>query len=326
MKIWILAAAALPVLGAIGLVPIGGPAPQSPQRSRGGGVDLSAFSNARPATPLRLLFIHHSCGGQLLADQGDEQEAGGRCLYQSHPSGGGLRHKLEAQGYEVHEASYGSEIGEHTDAFDWVPKFRDKMDKVLTVDKNDRYLASGLRHQIVVFKSCYTESRFQAEGAAPGSPNGPEKTLWNYKAHMAQLLEQTKKHPDVLFVYLTPPPLSAVMPKERLFRFVANALRGRPHLWEQKASQAAIGRKYTQWVSAADGWLRDYPVGNVAAFDYFDVLTGHGASNLSQYATPDGDDHPTLAGNEKAADEFVPFLNQAVRRHAVHRAAAIAAP
>ena len=39
---------------------------------------------------------------------------------------------LIAQGYQVQEASYGSQLGEHTDDGDWLPKFRDQMDASVT--------------------------------------------------------------------------------------------------------------------------------------------------------------------------------------------------
>jgi hypothetical protein len=58
----------------------------------------------------KLLFIHHSCGGQLLCDRGPAVETS-RCVYTSHPNGGGLRGKLTEAGYQVSEASYGSKLG-----------------------------------------------------------------------------------------------------------------------------------------------------------------------------------------------------------------------
>ena len=85
-------------------------------------LDLSAFSAASPVQTVDLLFIHHSCGGQLLAAPG--ADAGENCIYSTHPNGGNLRILLEQSGYRVHEASYGCRIGADTDIFDWLPKFR----------------------------------------------------------------------------------------------------------------------------------------------------------------------------------------------------------
>jgi len=208
----------------------------------------------------------------------------------------------------------GGRIGDRTDAFDWLPKFRDQWDELLRVDMNDLPLPDGQRNQVVIFKSCYTESRFTGEGEPPGNPAGPDKTLANYKAHMTALLAELQKHPEVLFVYITPPPTSSVVPKERLWKYLLKTALGKPHAADVMAMQGSIARKYNTWIVAKDGWLADYPLKNVAVFDYYDVLTGHGKSNLSYYAPPDGDDHPTRAGNQAAAAELVPFFNRAVRR------------
>jgi hypothetical protein len=76
-----------------------------------------------------------------------------------------------------------------------------------------------------------------------------------------------------------------------------------------------LAREFNHWLSDTNGWLKNYPLHNVVVFDYYDVLTGNGVSDYSAYATDRGyDSHPSREGNEKAAQLFVPFLNQAVRR------------
>src|SRR5687768_17412817 len=80
--------------------------PRVPRRE----VDLSGFSPEPPKKTLDLLFIHHSCGGQLLAAGGSAE--GTNAIYKSHPNGGGLRAMLEQNSYKVHEASYASRIGQ----------------------------------------------------------------------------------------------------------------------------------------------------------------------------------------------------------------------
>jgi hypothetical protein len=48
-------------------------------------------------------------------------------------------------------------------------------------------------------------------------------------------------------------------------------------------------------------------------FDYYHILTGRGASNWSGYPTRDGlDSHPSSQGNTLVANEFVPFLSEAI--------------
>jgi len=57
-------------LAALGvmIIPIGGDMKESTPIDRATPMDLSDFSDAAPSTSLRLLFIHHSVGGQLLTD------------------------------------------------------------------------------------------------------------------------------------------------------------------------------------------------------------------------------------------------------------------
>ena len=273
-------------------------------------LDLSDYADAPPAEPLRLLFIHHSCGGQLLATPGPD--AGTNCIYTSNPNGGGLLLRLKKNSYEVHQASYGSRIGENTDLFDWPPKFRDQMDRVLSCDFQDTRYADGRRNQIVVFKSCFPNNHFTSAGTAPGNPGGPELTVWNARAAYAALLDEFRKHPEVLFVCVTAPPLAPQTPPQPRWKQLAREILGRD---DHRATSASLAREFNDWLAGRAGWLKDYPLTNVAVFDYYDILTGNGASNLSLYPTGDGlDAHPSREGNEKAAEAFVPFLNRAVRR------------
>ncbi len=312
---WILVGSAVLAAGALGAVhvrPRTAPAPRA-STPRPMPIDLSAFAADPPKKHLRLLFIHHSCGGQLLADVGPAKERAD-CILETHENGGGLRRLLTSAGYEVHEASYGSDVGEATDLFDWLPKLEGKMDKILRVDENDRLLPEGETHQIVLFKSCYPNNRFESEGAEPGDPRGPALTVANAKATMRALLPTLAKHPDVLFVYVTAP-ASAPSPKPvPLYRYAIDTLRGGA-IGEAMARQGALARVFNDWMVSKDGWLAGYAGKNVAVFDYYDVLTDHGASDLSAFPTGDGtDSHPSSAGNTRAAEEAVPFLNRAVRR------------
>jgi hypothetical protein len=276
-------------------------------------MDLSAYSPAPPGQTLRLLFIHHSCGGQLLALEGTDD--GQSCIYRTHSNGGGLRAALEHDGYEVHEASYGSEIGENTEPSDWLPKFRDKFDKISRLDHQDRLRSDHLKNQIVVFKSCFTASRFTGEGTPPGVPTDPVLTVSNARAALSALLPEFARHPEVLFVYVTAPPLAPKLPSEPLWKWGLKALTGRGSSAEQMTRSADLARAFNSWVVAIDGWLAPYAQRNVVVFDYYDELTEHGASNMSRYATGDGSDsHPSALGNARAARVFLPLLNRAVRR------------
>ena len=273
-------------------------------------LDLSGYSDAAPKPPLHLLFIHHSCGGQLLAAPGSG--AGTNCIFLTHPNGGGLRARLEQNSYIVHEASYGSRIGENTDIFDWLPKFRGEMDEILACDFQDVRYTNGFRNNIVVFKSCFPNNDFKSEGQPPGNAAGPDLTVWNARAAYAALLDEFRKHPEVLFVCVTAPPRAPEAPPQPWWKLLAKKAVGRGDLL---AVSARLAREFNNWLSGSDGWLKDSGLTNVVVFDYYDILTGHGASDLSRYSTGDGhDSHPSREGNVKAAEAFVPFLNRAARR------------
>lgn len=277
---------------------------------------------------MHLLFIHHSVGGSLLADQGDEAtgEYAPQCIWASHPNGGGLRSLLTGAGYIVHEASYGSRIGENTDLFHWLPKFRDQMDEVLSVDVQDTSLEGDLRNQIVMFKSCFPNSDFVGEGEEPGNPEGPELTVWNGRATLTALLEHFARHPDVLFVYVTAPPL-APPTAQPAWKWLAKKILGRGSDPAQQRQAAAWARQFNNWVRSPQGWLRDYPHQNVVVFDYYNALTDGGESNSLRYPTGGGtDSHPAAEGNQRAARELAPLLNRAVRRARPIEAAPTEAP
>jgi len=300
----LLAAAAAALLIPVG----GGMVEENSSRKSVSTPDMSPFSEARPGPPLRLLFIHHSCGGHLLADAGPTK--GIQCIFESHPEGGGLRRRLEAEGYEVHEASYGSEVGDRTDILDWLPKFRDKMEKVLNCDHQDTYYTDGRRNHVVAFKSCYPNNLFTADG--------PDLTPARARAAYAALLPEFARHPEVLFICVTAPPLAPRTETEPLWKRLARLILGKDTPGEKLARSGPLAREFNNWLKARDGWLASYEHRNVVVFDYYDILTDSGASDFSRYPTEDGfNSHPSREGNDKAAGAFVPFLNRAVKRAAL---------
>lgn len=254
-----------------------------------------------------LLFIHHSCGGQLLADPGPmvggTRDSDERCIYVSHPNGGGLRSKLAQAGFKVNEASYGSTIGEDSDICHWNRKFRDQMDQVLRTERQDQLLPEGQTNAIVVFKSCYPNNGFVSVGEGPGDPDSCERTVANAKAAYRSLLPHFARHPEVLFVAVTAPPLAEPKP---------DGIKSTVASWFKTKPSADLAREFNVWL--VDGWLNEARPRNVVVFDYYDVLTAHGASNWSAYPTKSGrDSHPSGDGNRLAGEAFLPFLNEAWR-------------
>jgi len=256
-----------------------------------------------------LLFIHHSCGGQLLADPGAQdggtRGSGERCIYGAHPNGGGLRTRLQDAGYRVNELSYESRLGEDTDIHHWREKFTAHMADLLRVQQQDGMLPEGQTNEIVVFKSCYPNNDYVGPGETPGDPDSPERTVANSQAAYNSLLPLFAAHPEVLFIALTPPPRAEPKPQGVKETFTG--------LFKSKPKDADYARQVNTWLAdTGAGWLKDYPLPNVAVFDYYDILTDGGASNWSRYPTGGGrDSHPSPEGNAKAAQVFVPFLAEA---------------
>lgn len=259
---------------------------------------------------VNLLFIHHSCGGMLLAEPGKKVDgakgSSERCIYSSHPLGGGLRALLNDAGFQVNELSYESRLGEDTDIEHWRGKFSNHMAELLRTGKQDEFLPAGETNSIVVFKSCYPNNDYTGEGQEPGNPDSSERTVANSKAAYNSLLPLFKQNPDVLFVALTPPPRAEPKPKNWKEKFLA--------VFKKKPRDAEYARSFNSWMADGEnGWLEEYEPGNVAVFDYYDILTDQGVSNWSRYPTKDGfDSHPSLQGNKKAAVVFVPFLEDAL--------------
>jgi hypothetical protein len=278
-------------------------------------IDLSQYKDTKPEGIMKLLFIHHSCGGQWLADKGEAKDIlPGTCIYESHPNGGGLRNLLQQNNYEVHEASYKSGIGDKTDVCDWNVKFRDRMGDILRCDRQDTfYKDTVVMNDIVMFKSCFPANAIDSEGKEPGDPDSTVQTTANYKAAYSKLLGYFRAHPNTLFVCVTAPPLVKSYPnrlKEIAKRIVA-----------PEKTVEAIGdraRKFNNWLKDKEsGWLAGYEGKNIVVFDYYDVLTKHGESNHALYPTNGGNDsHPSTEGNTIAAKKFIPFLNRAVNRFA----------
>jgi hypothetical protein len=289
--------------------------PESPDNVRDIPPDLAPYSSEKPEKKLHLLFIHHSCGGQLLAEKGDILEKyPGSCIYITHPNGGKLRTALERNNYLVHESSYRSALGLETDVCSWRKKFGNRMQEILSCVEQDSFFCDGTRNRVVMFKSCYPNSWIDSPGKEPGDPDSGERTTANYKASYLSLLPHFQKHQDTLFIAWTAPPMArpATSPKV-LALSMLRRLQGRSDHVEAVGSRI---RSFNRWMKDMDhGWLKGYKNMNAVVFDYYEILTGYGQSDWSRYPTRGGlDSHPSSEGNTRAANSFIPFLNKAVKR------------
>ena len=172
----------LVALVAAGQIPTQETLPSDPVE-RPNPVDLSMLLPTNPPRPIQVLFIHHSCGGQLLADHGAEDYEYAKCIFMSHVNGGDLRKRLVEAGFLVNEASYGSVIGDKTDLWDWEATFKKEMERIVDTRLNDARFNGTAANEVVVFKSCYPNNRFgeEIEHAAVVTDDaldaGVEKTL-----------------------------------------------------------------------------------------------------------------------------------------------------
>jgi hypothetical protein len=260
---------------------------------------------------LDLLFIHHSTGGTLFAEPGErvggERGSGERCIYVSHPNGGGLRARLEQAGYHVHEASYESTVGDDTDFCHWRQKFANQMDRILVTDHQDETFAEeGRTNDIVLFKSCFPNNKFESHGTEPGDPDDCTRTVANARAAYNALLPLFREQPDVLFVALTAPPMAEYKPV---------GMKQTIKSWFQDNSRGGdLALEFNAWMTDREnGWLAGYDLPNVQVFDYYGVLSEGNEKGYSSYASRGGrDSHPSSDGNQNAADAFMPFIEAAV--------------
>jgi hypothetical protein len=299
---------------------------------QGSGTTQAPSGSGSPPPPreaVKLVFIHHSCGGNWLKD-----------------NNGGLGLALRDNNYFVSDTNYrwgpvpaeGSDpIGSLTDIGHWWhwfrgPKSTEIMNAVYAESGRQAFYSRlstdpGGKNQIVLFKSCFPNSELTGNplDPVPSIDANPLKgvacgsdyhTFANAKGIYIDLLSYFQQHQDILFVVITAPPL--INPK-----YAGNA------------------RAFNQWL--VNDWLKDYPYKNIAVFDFYNVLTTNGGNahtndlgketgnhhrwwntavhhtvdtsrglhDTTAYATSSGDDHPSKAGNQKATEEFLPLLNYA---------------
>ena len=313
-----------------------GVAPAAGERRQwqaGGGVAPHA-----PDSPVKLVFMHHSTGGNWLADANEDQPYGG------------LGQALMDNNYFVSATNYGwgtNSIGDRTDIPDWPEWF--------TGPDSSTYLSElysessqnvgdygawarlatdpGGENEIIMFKSCFPNSDLYGNpGDSPLPAPNDQYTVANAKAVYNTLLTYFITRPDKLFIVITAPPLAE--------GDYGEDPDGTP------AERADNARAFNDWL--VNDWLSGYGHKNVAVFDYYNVLTSNGtaariddpttneepndtgsadgnhhrwsgsatehlqtvSNHYSAYPTDsDWDSHPTTAGHQKATAEFVPLLN-----------------
>ncbi len=250
-----------------------------------------------PDSVVKLIFIHHSTGENWLTD-----------------GYGNLGRKIGQNNYFVSDTNYGwgpNAIGDRTDIPNWTEWFASAdtptyMNALYAENGQHssytRTLANpGGQNEIIMFKSCFPNS------ALDGGPNDPPDptvglTVGHAKYVYNTILQYFAAHQDKLFIVITAPPLS-------------------------DGTYAANARAFNNWLVYHWLYENNYTYSNVAVFDFYNVLTHPSAHHyfyngdvLHQFTSrntlyyPSGDDHPSIAGSQKAANEFVKMLNVYYRR------------
>ncbi|MCP4345010.1 MAG: hypothetical protein GY795_05730 [Desulfobacterales bacterium] len=267
-----------------------------------------------PESTVKLVFIHHSTGGNWLADPNSDQPYGG------------LGTALMNNNYYVSATNYGwgtDSIGDRTDIPNWPEWFTGSNSSTIL---NELYNENGQNfsdygswsrlsddpggeNEIVMFKSCFPNSDlFGNPDDQPASEPDWKFSVSNAKAVYNNILGYFKTRQDKLFIVITAPP---------------QAENEYSQDYQTPSQRAANARSFNNWL--LNDWLNSYSYNNVGVFDYYNILTDpdnhHRISggqpehiitneyNFAAYPTNEWDSHPNSEGHQKATEEFIPMLN-----------------
>ncbi len=275
---------------------------------------FTAVDNSPPSSPVKLVFIHHSTGGNWLADANSEQPYGelGKALMNNN--------------YYVSATNYGwgpDGIGDRTDIPNWPSWFTQSGSSAVLsalyseTGQNIEGYGSWTRlstdpggeNTIVMFKSCFPNSDlYGSPSDGPASSLSDQFTVSNAKAVYNNLLTYFQTKTDKLFIVITAPPQTE---------------NGYTDDYQTAAERAANARAFNNWL--VNDWLDGYAYDNVAVFDYYNVLTAtdnhhrwkdnavehvtNTSYNFAAYPLDEWDSHPNSTGHQKATTEFVDLLN-----------------
>lgn len=259
---------------------------------------IAAASPVSPTAPVKLIFIHHSTGGNWLADPNEDGHYGG------------LGQALMANNYFVSATNYGwgpplsgigEPVGNLTDIIHWplwftggdsatvLSQLYNEFGKTTYAPGGEHFFGDYSRmadpdptreNEIVMFKSCFPNSDLYGnpDDAAYSQPNDWEYSVSNAKAVYNELLTYFETRQDKLFVVITAPPMAEGEYPDDAGAPVAN--------------RAANARAFNNWL--LNDWLASYSYNNVAVFDYYNVLTSNGSA--SRVDDPTTNEEPNDVG------------------------------
>ncbi len=150
-------------------------------------LSLSCSKDTAFAGTPRIIFLHHSCGHNLI-----EQ--------------GSVREGLSALGYEFYDHGYNGEglrlaDGSYAGYSFNVPGDNTDPDGLATIfaqplnDPPNNTFSHLMEYDVILFKSCFPTSNIESDAKLAG-----------YKSHYRQIMNRMAKYPDKIFIIVTQPP------------------------------------------------------------------------------------------------------------------------
>jgi hypothetical protein len=224
-----------------------------------------------------IIFVHHSVGRELVLQ-------------------GGVREQLTAAGFQFWDhdynfvglirpdgtrAGYSYTIpGDNTDPDGLAGLFAQRI-----YPWSLNAFSGLMQHEVIAFKSCF-----------PASNITSDEQLEQYKAWYLGMREVMDRHPDHVFIVVTPPPLN-------------------PAGTDPEA--AARARAFSRWLQS-DEFLAGHP--NIFTFDLFGPLAEEDPQapdlNMLRSEYREGEDsHPTRLANQTIGPLFADFVIDAVQTY-----------
>ncbi len=248
---------------------------------------------------LRILFIHHSTGQNLI------RQGGVRNLIAQRNKRDGTAH--EFWDHDYNEIGLTDPSGERTGISfnipddDTDPIGYDRLFSQPVHNPPDNALSHILKYDVVIFKSCF-----------PVSAVHSRPQLQQYQQHYASIRDTLKRYPHILFIVVTQPPL---VPQSSLGMVLGRSSRW---MWTNDAD-AVRAREFSHWLTSQD-FLMGLP--NATTFDLFDLLAEPASSpshpNTLRAEYRSGrlgyDAHPNEAANKAIAPIFVNAIWDRIKR------------
>ena len=239
--------------------------------------DSSSIKAASVGDYTNIIFLHHSVGHNLI-DQGQ------------------VRERFTQYGYDFYDHDYNhlglrNPDGEYLGYGYNVPHDNTDPNGLAGIFSQPVYplplntFSGLLQHEVVVFKSCY-----------PVSDITSEEKLDEYKAYYLEMREVMDRHPNKIFIVVTPPPLNPV---------------------ETNSQIAARARHFVDWL-VSDEYLAGRL--NVSTFNFFDHLAEDDPASpelnmLRIEYRQCADSHPNQEANQTIGPRFVDFVIQAINEY-----------